>query len=77
MCETSELVAWTMALNLPGYEVSHCAEDGIDGVLRLSVDADADYRTLPGLRSPLRLVASETMAGKHFGFPAGRSAGVV
>jgi hypothetical protein len=26
-----------VALNLPGYEVSHCAEDAIDGVLRLSV----------------------------------------
>ena len=26
-----------MALTLPGYEVSHYAEDGIDGVLRLSV----------------------------------------
>ena len=37
MCETSPLVAWTMALNLPGYEVSHYAEDGIDGVLRLCV----------------------------------------
>ena len=37
MCETRELMAWTMALNLPGYEVSHCAEDGIEGVLRLSV----------------------------------------
>ena len=37
MCETSQFSAWTVALNLPGYEVSHYAEDGIDGVLRLSV----------------------------------------
>ena len=37
MCETSQFSAWTMALNLSRYEVSHCAEDGIDGVLRLSV----------------------------------------
>ena len=37
MFETYQLAAWTVALNLPGYEVSHCAEDAIDGVLRLSV----------------------------------------
>lgn len=37
MCESHELAAWTVALNLPEYEVSHCVEDAIDGVLRLSV----------------------------------------
>ena len=37
LCETYQLAAWTVALNLPGYEVSHCVEDAIDGVLRLSV----------------------------------------
>jgi transposase len=37
MNETRELAAWTMALNLPRFEVCHCAEDAIDGVLRLSI----------------------------------------
>jgi transposase len=37
MSETNRLAVWTMALNLPGYEVSHCEEDGIDGVLRMNV----------------------------------------
>jgi len=37
MCETRELEVWTAALNLPGYEVAHCAEDKSDGVLRLKV----------------------------------------
>jgi transposase len=32
-----QLAAWTLALNLPGYEVTHVAEDGIDDVLRLNV----------------------------------------
>jgi hypothetical protein len=37
MCETRELEVGTAAWNLPGYEVSHCAEDRIDGVLRLNL----------------------------------------
>jgi transposase len=36
MCEI-QLKVWTEALNLPGYEVSHCTEDGIDGVLRFNL----------------------------------------
>jgi transposase len=37
MCETVELKAWTVALNLPQYEVTHAAEDEVDKILRLSV----------------------------------------
>lgn len=37
MFETYRLDVWTMALNLPRYEVCHCAEDGIDEVLRLNI----------------------------------------
>jgi transposase len=52
MCETQQLAAWTAALNLPGYEVSHCAEDGIDGVLRLSVTPTRIVELCPGCSRP-------------------------
>ena len=52
MCETSQLVVWTVALNLSGYEVSHCAEDGIDGVLRLSVVATQIVELCPDCGRP-------------------------
>jgi len=52
MSETSALMAWTMALNLPGYEVSHCAEDDIEGVLRLSIVPTQTIELCPNCNRP-------------------------
>lgn len=52
MCETAQLRAWTTALNLPGYEVSHYAEDGIDGILRLNVVPKQIVELCPGCDRP-------------------------
>lgn len=52
MCETHQLAAWTMALNLPGYEVSHCGEDGIDGLLRVTVIPQETVELCPDCGRP-------------------------
>jgi transposase len=48
MCDTQELEVWATALNLPGYEVLHCVEDKIDGVLRLNLVPKQLVQLCPG-----------------------------
>lgn len=52
MSETEQFAAWTMALNLPGYEVAHCVEDGVDGVLRLNLIPTQVIELCPACNRP-------------------------
>lgn len=52
MCETGSWSGLTIALNLPGYEVSHYAEDKIGGVLRISVIPEQIVELCPACGRP-------------------------